>query len=62
MGGWLELGQKKQGRASWGAFGATSGHRCQAPPPAGLHEAATSIRTPDPQDSEADLLQGEGCS
>lgn len=62
MGGWLELGQRRLGQASWGALGAPSGHRYQAPSPAGLREATTSIRPPDPQDSEADLLQGEGCS
>lgn len=62
MGRRLELGQRGLGQASRGALGVPSGHRCQAPPPAGLHEAAASIRHPDPQDSEADLLQGEGCS
>lgn len=70
--GQLELGHRGVGRASQGRWAhcsprvclwAPRGPRCQVLIPAGLQEAAEApIRTPNPQDSQADLLQGEGCS
>lgn len=72
MGEQLEPGQRglfwaTQGR--WAHYstkvclGAPTGHRCQSPTPAGLQEKPSApIHAPNPQDSKADLLQGEGCS